>query len=219
MRACFIVGVLGIVVSLPSPAAAEPGPACIDRFEKKVRPLLAARCWQCHGPEKRKGGLRLDTAMAVDAGGDSGPVVVPGKPEREPVDQGDRLFGRAQDAAQRKAQRRRDRRAHRVGPRGPSGLAPARRGRRQRPGLAGGPLFTAEQKAFWAFQPPRDPVPPRVKATGWPTSPSDRFILDRAREKGTDAGPADRQADIDTTRHLRPDRAATHSRGGRLFPF
>ena len=61
-------------------AAADPGPWDAERFEKKIRPLLAARCWQCHGSEKSKGGLRLDSAAAIETGGDSGPVVVPGKP-------------------------------------------------------------------------------------------------------------------------------------------
>ena len=58
----------------------------------------------------------------------------------------------------------------------------------------GAPLFTAEQKAFWAFQPPRRPAPPAVKATGWPTSPLDRFILSELEKKGlTPAPPADKR--------------------------
>ena len=80
MRIGRIVGILGMMVGASAAHAAEPALAAADRFEKKIRPLLAARCWQCHGPEKSKGGLRLDTAEAIGAGGDSGPVVVPGKP-------------------------------------------------------------------------------------------------------------------------------------------
>ena len=80
MRVCWIVGVAGIIASLPGVGAADPGPWDAERFERKIRPLLAARCWQCHGSEKSKGGLRLDSAAAIEAGGDSGPVVVPGKP-------------------------------------------------------------------------------------------------------------------------------------------
>ena len=52
-----------------------------DYFEKKVRPLLVAKCVQCHGLDKAKGRLRLDNAEGFGKGGDSGPVVVPGKPE------------------------------------------------------------------------------------------------------------------------------------------
>jgi hypothetical protein len=51
-------------------------------FETKVRPLLAAECFECHSADKAEGGLRLDTAATIRAGGDSGPVLVPGKPEQ-----------------------------------------------------------------------------------------------------------------------------------------
>ena len=51
-------------------------------FESKVRPLLAAECFECHSTDKAEGSLRLDTATTIRAGGDSGPVIVPGKPEQ-----------------------------------------------------------------------------------------------------------------------------------------
>jgi hypothetical protein len=43
-----------------------------------VRPILAARCCRCHGPERQQAGLRLDSASAVRKGGTAGAVVVPG---------------------------------------------------------------------------------------------------------------------------------------------
>jgi Protein of unknown function (DUF1553)/Protein of unknown function (DUF1549)/Concanavalin A-like lectin/glucanases superfamily/Planctomycete cytochrome C len=52
-----------------------------DHFEKAVRPLLHAHCVKCHGPEKIKGGLRLDTPEGFAKGGVSGHVVVPGDPD------------------------------------------------------------------------------------------------------------------------------------------
>ena len=45
-------------------------------YEARVRPLLVERCSQCHGPEKRKGDMRLDTPSGIRAGSGSGPVVV-----------------------------------------------------------------------------------------------------------------------------------------------
>jgi hypothetical protein len=63
-----------------------------DHFEKKVRPLLLARCVACHGPEKSKGGLRLDAA-GIARGGDSGPVVVPGRPDESRLIQAVRQTG------------------------------------------------------------------------------------------------------------------------------
>src|SRR5262245_3908100 len=51
-------------------------------FVERVQPLLESRCLSCHGPDKVKGGLRLDSREAVLKSGDSGqPAVVPGKPE------------------------------------------------------------------------------------------------------------------------------------------
>src|SRR5205085_9224807 len=54
------------------------GPAAAADFTTDVRPVLAKHCVGCHGPEKQKGGLRLDSAAGLRAGGDSGPPVVPG---------------------------------------------------------------------------------------------------------------------------------------------
>jgi hypothetical protein len=50
-------------------------------FEQSVRPLLAENCYSCHADKKQKGGLRLDSLESILKGGDSGPAVVPGKPE------------------------------------------------------------------------------------------------------------------------------------------
>ena len=50
-------------------------------FEQNVRPLLAQNCYSCHGEKKQKGGLRLDSIESILKGGESGPAVVPGKPE------------------------------------------------------------------------------------------------------------------------------------------
>jgi hypothetical protein len=43
--------------------------------------LLQARCVSCHGAEKQKGGLRLDSRASLLKGGDTGPAAVPGEPE------------------------------------------------------------------------------------------------------------------------------------------
>ena len=81
--------------------ADEPSREGTEFFEKEVRPLLAERCWSCHGDAKApKGGLRLTSREGVLKGGDSGPAVVAGKPDEEPAHPGRPLPGRAQDAAQ-----------------------------------------------------------------------------------------------------------------------
>src|SRR6185369_4180989 len=52
-------------------------------FEKKIRPVLAEHCYKCHGPrsQKLKGGLREDSRATLLQGGETGPAIVPGKPE------------------------------------------------------------------------------------------------------------------------------------------
>ena len=49
------------------PAATTPAD-----FARDVQPLFADRCVKCHGPEKMKGGLRLDVKAAAFKGGDDG---------------------------------------------------------------------------------------------------------------------------------------------------
>ena len=63
-----------------APASTKGNPAAIEYFEKEIRPILANRCFQCHGQTKQKGGLRLDSRKSALTGGNSGPAVVPGKP-------------------------------------------------------------------------------------------------------------------------------------------
>lgn len=52
----------------------------LEFFEKRVRPLLVKRCYTCHAGTKARGGLLLDTAKGWQRGGDTGPAIVPGRP-------------------------------------------------------------------------------------------------------------------------------------------
>jgi mono/diheme cytochrome c family protein len=51
----------------------------------QIAPILEARCVRCHGPDKVKAGLRLDSHAAIMAGGRGDPAVVPGKPDESPL--------------------------------------------------------------------------------------------------------------------------------------
>ncbi len=62
------------VLVLAGPAAAEP----VD-YLRDVKPILQKHCTACHGADKQRGGLRLDTAAALLKGGNSGPAAVAGK--------------------------------------------------------------------------------------------------------------------------------------------
>jgi hypothetical protein len=72
---------IGFAVGVARPA----DPKGVEFFEKKIRPVLAEHCGQCHSADaeakkKLKGGLRLDTRDGFLKGGDSGPALVAGKP-------------------------------------------------------------------------------------------------------------------------------------------
>ncbi len=81
-----LLPLLGLAVAVLVPgAAADPPPALppasaakVD-FDRDVRPILAAHCVGCHGPDKQKGGYRLDDRKALIEGGNGGAAVVVGK--------------------------------------------------------------------------------------------------------------------------------------------
>ncbi|MFM7151036.1 MAG: c-type cytochrome domain-containing protein, partial [Gemmataceae bacterium] len=52
-----------------------------DSFENEIRPLLERHCLGCHGSKKQQGGLRLDSKPGWQKGGDSGPAILPGRPD------------------------------------------------------------------------------------------------------------------------------------------
>jgi mono/diheme cytochrome c family protein len=169
----FLCSTLFLVLLAAAARAAPPrDPALTDHFEKKVRPLLSAHCWKCHGAEKSKSGLRLDSAQALARGGSSGPAIVPGKPEES------RLIHAVQQTGELKMPPKgklKDQeiadlvawvKAGAVWPDGGVAKSKTSAGK-----------FTAEQRNFWAFQPVRAAVPPNVKSVGWVKSRVDRFIL------------------------------------------
>jgi mono/diheme cytochrome c family protein len=51
-------------------------------YAKDVQPILADRCYSCHGPEKQKGELRLDSVEAIRKGGKNGTILIPGDPAK-----------------------------------------------------------------------------------------------------------------------------------------
>src|SRR5258705_10106969 len=51
-------------------------------FAKDVQPIFKSTCYQCHGPDKQKGKLRLDAKTIALHGGKSGKSIVPGSAEQ-----------------------------------------------------------------------------------------------------------------------------------------
>jgi hypothetical protein len=167
-------------------AAAEPTPADRDFFEQKVRPVLVERCHKCHSQEakKQRGGLLLDSRSAVVVGGDSGPAVVAGEPEKS-------LLIRAIRYQHEQLQMP------------PTGKLPAREVavleewvRRGAPFPGGDgavkPQTTvniAEGRKFWSFQPPRTIDPPPVRDAAWPRRRIDNFLLAAMEKRGLAPSP------------------------------
>ncbi len=65
-----------------TPALSKAAKENAELFVKHVEPILAARCYECHGASKQKSDLRLDSPEFIRIGGNGGEVVVSGQPER-----------------------------------------------------------------------------------------------------------------------------------------
>jgi hypothetical protein len=134
-------------------------------FNFQVRPLLADRCFTCHGPDakKRKAKLRLDIPEGARR------VVVPGKPEQS------ELFRRiTADADQRMPPRK-------------SNLT---LGKQEIEVLRRWIVEGAEFKPHWAFLPLPEAIPlPEIADRQWPRRPLDWFILSRLEREGLRPSP------------------------------
>ena len=65
-------------ISKLPPASAKQGLT----YAKDIKPIFEKSCFKCHGSEKQKGKLRLDSLEAALKGGENGPDIVPGKSEK-----------------------------------------------------------------------------------------------------------------------------------------
>jgi hypothetical protein len=168
--------------------AAEDG---IDFFEKRIRPVLAEHCYDCHGEQKRKGGLRLDSREAMRQGGDSGPALAPGKPDESLLLAAVRYADKdlqmppPKDGAPRQlpAQAIADLEAWiRMGAPDPrDGTVSAT------PAPPAFDVGAAREK--WPFTPVRRPEAPAVRHAGWPRNDVDRFILAKLEAQGLAPSP------------------------------
>jgi hypothetical protein len=169
-------------------AGAAADPKAVEFFENRVRPLLAERCLECHGPEKQKANLRLDSLGAIVKGGDSGPALVAGKAEESLLVQ---AIGYTSDIKMPPKSKLPEREIAdltqwvKLGAPWPNARpdgAPATK--------AVGAQITAEQRAFWAFQPVAESNVPEVKHKDWPRSTIDHFVLARLEAAGLEPAPS-----------------------------
>ena len=159
-------------------------------FENRIRPLLASQCLKCHSAAegKTKGGLALDTREGVFKGGDSGPSVIAGNPDKSPLIRAVRYTDPNLQMPP-KGEKLTDAQVAdlvtwvKLGAPDP------------RSANAKGKYASAtERKVWWAFQPVKLTPPPAVENKSWPANPVDNFILAKLEEKQLKpSGPADRQ--------------------------
>lgn len=157
-------------------------------FEKHVRPLLLKRCVSCHGPRKQEAGLRLDRADGLFRSGDQGPVVKPNKPEASRLI---RLIRGDDENLAMPPEDRLSKQEIKIFTQWvlQGAVWPGYDNTQPRSPESDGPLFTAAQKAYWAFQPIVQVRPRHLKDPGI-SSPIDTFI--RTGLQAVDLTPAPR---------------------------
>src|SRR5262245_5898885 len=154
-----------------------------DFFEGKIRPLLAANCYDCH-TEEQLGGLRLDSRDAMLKGGKRGPAIVPGDPDRSLLIAAVRQTG---DLKMPKGGHLKPDEIEALAAwvRAGAGWPAASTSSASAPSAAKTAyMIKPEQRAFWAFQPIRTPAIPAVAHTDWPRSDIDRLALARLEKEG-----------------------------------
>ena len=164
---------VGLAVGGASVRAEAPDAASESFFELKVRPVLAGTCVKCHGEKKASGGLRVDSREAMLAGGDDGPVVVPGDPQGSLLIQ---AVSHADEALKMPPSKPLPRDAQDDLAAWVAAGAPW-----PKPATASG--RSIEGQAHWAFEPLRTTAPPE-DPTGWAAQPIDRFIAAGYRAGG-----------------------------------
>ncbi len=186
------VAVGGVVLRAASPMMTPAiSAADLQFFEAKIRPVLVDNCYKCHSKEadKVRGGFLIDSREAILHGGNSGPVIVPGKPDDSLLIQairykdedlqmppkGEKLSDE-QIADLTEWVRRGAPDPRTVAATGTSGKA-----------------YGGVGKQHWAFQPVKKPALPAVQNAAWVKNPVDNFVLARLEANGMEPNkPAER---------------------------
>jgi Protein of unknown function (DUF1553)/Protein of unknown function (DUF1549)/Planctomycete cytochrome C len=168
-------------------AATHPNSEQEAFFETRVRPLLTARCFRCHGEKEQKGGIRLDSAEALLGHNEDEALVKPGKPEASRVVE---VIGYKDEPKMP-----------------PDGKLPDSDTQILREWIRRGAHFPSKQtapavvrlsspegvvqakKTLWSLQPIKMPIPPTVKDRSWVKGPIDQFILAKLEANGLTPSP------------------------------
>lgn len=156
-------------------------------FEEHVRPIFKAYCLDCHGAgDAVKGHLDLRLKRFAERGGDSGPAVVAGRPAES------LLIERVKNGEMPPGDKKVPPEQILLIERWIAEGATAKRKEPER--LDPGINLTPEERAYWAFQPIRRPLPPDTGRNDRGRTPIDAFIVAKLRERGLSLAPeADRR--------------------------
>ncbi len=196
-----LVGLTLLLV--PSIAMAEElTPAQLRFFETKIRPVLSKSCYRCHSQSegKSKGDLTLDTMSGWQKGGETGPAILPGKPDES-------LLIMAVRYADKDTQMPPTSKGGKLPPEQIADLeewvrmgAPDPRNtsapRRDISKIADGLSEDMRDsvKTHWAYQPLVSPPVPNLKDASWCNTPVDNFILSKLVSKDMKpSAPADKR--------------------------
>ncbi len=176
---------LGAILTSAPPAGAGP-PASAPDFARDIRPIFEKRCYECHGPEKREGGLRLTNRRDAFTPGDFGiPVIEPNAAEHS------YLFEVITSSDEEE----------RMPKEGPALSADEIESIRR--WIDGGAIWLDQDSPkHWAYVAPERPALPAVRRDAWPRNEIDTFILARQEAAGFEPNPQAEPARLLRRLHL-----------------
>lgn len=185
MKAAFSIALVTTLHAAGAAAAAPAEDAKVAFFEKNIRPILIKRCYECHSVEsgKGKGGLLIDSRDAILKGGDSGPALVAGDPDKSHIIESVRYQNQdlqmppkgAMPAAEVKALE------EWVKMGAPDPREAVISGKQSAPRV----IDLKEGAKHWAFRAIATPAVPKTSAA----NPIDAFISEKLAEKGLKLAP------------------------------
>ena len=162
--------------------------------ENEVVAVMWMHCTPCHGPHLQEAGLDLRTRASMLQGGESGPAIAPGSPERSLIVEKIRAGEmpppeRYQEAGTPPVSKASlEKLAAWIGQ-----GAPREETKPDVGPIESDPLVSDQDREFWAFQPPKGATPPSVASSDLVRNPIDAFILRKLEEKELTLSPeADR---------------------------
>ncbi len=165
-----------------------PSAEAVRFFETKIRPILADNCFRCHGPEKQKGHLRVDSRGSLLQGGELGPAMVVGDADKslliKAVRQTDPEF-KMPPSGKLTAEQINDL-TRWVGMGAPwpgSDKEPVKAVKKTEKEI------TDKDREHWSFRTIKRPPPPSVKNADWVANPIDAFIAAKLDGKSLAPNP------------------------------